>query len=375
MKDAPDPVRAQKGLAGVSVADTRISKSDSEGSLIYRGYPIWEIATNAGFEETAYLILNGNLPTGRQLESFTEGLRRRAVVQPKVFEIMKGLGSYADPIDVIRTAVSALGSIDSEKDLQGKQMSLEAKMPVLAANSLRVPRGEAPRSPKSGLRYSDNLLRMLTAREATGYERRVFERVMMLYMEHDMNASSFTVRVVASTMADPYAAASAGLASLKGPLHGGANEAAMEMLLRVRDPAKAGEFLQAAFREKRKIMGFGHRVYKEFDPRARLCKEYLREMLSRRGGDDTLYRLCDAMETEMWKTKRIAPNLDFYAAPIFYSLGIEVPLYTPIFSACRIFGWMAHYNEQLEDNKLIRPDSTYVGPSGLKYVPIEERNP
>jgi len=374
MTDAPDPIKAQKGLAGVSITDTRISKSDGDGSLIYRGYPIWEIVTRAGFEETAYLILNGRLPTKEQFETFTEGLRERAEVQPKVLEIMRELGREADPIDVIRTAVSALGSIDAEKDLRGKQMSLEAKMSVLAANCHRVSRGEAPRLPEKGLRFSDNLLQMLTAREATEYERRVFERVMMLYLEHDMNASSFTVRVVASTLADPYAAASAGLASLKGPLHGGANEAAMEMLLRVRDPAKAGEFLEAAFKEKRKIMGFGHRVYKEFDPRARLCKEYLREMLARRGGDDSLYRLCDAIESEMWRAKHIPANLDFYAAPIFYSLGIEVPLYTPIFSACRIFGWMAHYDEQLEDNKLIRPDSTYVGPTGLKYVPIEERN-
>ena len=330
--------------------------------------------TNAGFEETAYLILNGKLPTRSQLESFTEGLRGRAEVQPKVLKVMRELGGDADPIDVMRTAVSALGSVDSEKDMRGKQTSLEAKMSVLAANSHRIPRGEVPRAPKSGLRFSDNLLQMLTAREATEYERRVFERVMMIYLEHDMNASSFTVRVVASTMADPYAAASAGLASLKGPLHGGANEAAMEMLLRIKDPARAGEFLQAAFKERRRIMGFGHRVYKEFDPRARLCKEYLREMLARRGGDDTLYRLCDALEAEMWRAKRIPPNLDFYAAPIFYSLGIEVPLYTPIFAACRIFGWMAHYNEQLEDNKLIRPDSTYVGLSGLKYVPIDQRN-
>ena len=372
MTDARDPVRVHKGLAGVSVTDTRISKSDVDGSLVYRGYPIWEIVTNAGFEETAYLILNGRLPTRSQLESFTEGLSERAEVQPKVFGIMRELGRDAHPIDVIRTAVSALGSIDSEKDLHGKQMSLQAKMSVLAANCHRVPRGEAPRYPKKGLRFSDNLLQMLTAKEATEYERRVFERVMMLYLEHDLNASSFTVRAVASTLADPYAAASAGLASLKGSLHGGANEAAMEMLLRIRDPAKADEFLEVAFKQKRKIMGFGHRVYKEFDPRARLCKEYLREMLARRGGDDSLYRLCDAMEAGMWNARRIPPNLDFYAAPIFYSLGIEVPLYTPIFSACRIFGWMAHYNEQLEDNKLIRPDSTYVGPSGLKYVPMED---
>jgi citrate synthase len=375
MTDAPDPVRVPKGLAGVSITDTSISKSDADGSLIYRGYPIWEVATKAGFEETAYLVLNGALPTRNELESFTQGLRERADVEPKVFGIMRELGRDAHPIDVIRTAVSALGSIDSEKDLAGKQMSLEAKMSVLAANCQRVPRGESPRVPRRGLKFSDTLLQMLTSKEATEYERWVFERVLMLYLEHDLNASSFTVRVVASTLADPYAAASAGLASLKGPLHGGANEAAMETLLRVRDPAKAKEFLEATFRDGKKVMGFGHRVYKEFDPRARLCKEYLRQLTVRRGGDDTLFRLCDALETEMWRAKKIPPNLDFYAAPIFYSLGVEVPLYTPIFAASRVFGWMAHYNEQIEDNKLIRPDATYVGPSGRSYVPIEQRSP
>lgn len=373
MTDQTDPVKVPKGLAGVSITDTRISKSDMDGSLVYRGYPISEIANNAGFEETAYLILNGKLPTKSQLGTFTGGLSARADVGLRVFGIMTELGKEAHPIDVIRTAVSALGSIDREPDITGMQASLEAKMSVLAANCRRVPRGELPRRPREGLRFSDNMLQMLTSKEATEYERWVFERVMILYLEHDMNASSFTVRVVASTLADPYAAAAAGLASLKGPLHGGANEAAMEMLLRLGDPAKAGEFLQQVFNEGRKVMGFGHRVYKEFDPRARLCKDYLRGILDRRGGDDTLYRLCDALESEMWKAKRIPPNLDFYAAPIFYSLGIEVPLYTPIFAASRIFGWMAHYNEQVEDNKLIRPDSTYVGPSGLKYIPMSER--
>ena len=373
MTEGLDPLKVPRGLAGVSIADTRISKSDADGSLIYRGYPISEIASNAGFEETAYLILNGKLPTKSELEPFTRAIRERTDVGAIVFGIMRELGKEAHPIDVIRTAVSALGSLDAEVSITGKQRSLEAKMSVLAANCHRVPRGEAPRTSRKELRFSDNLLQMLTAKEATEYERWVFERVLMLYLEHDMNASSFTVRVVASTLADPYAAATAGLASLKGPLHGGANEAAMEMLLRVVDPAKASEFLQAMFKEGKKVMGFGHRVYKEFDPRARLCKEYLREMLKRRGGDDRLFRLCDAIETEMWEKKRIPSNLDYYAAPIFYSLGIEVPLYTPIFAASRIFGWMAHYNEQVEDNKLIRPDSTYVGPSGLKYTPIEKR--
>ncbi len=373
MSSAEEPVKVPRGLAGVSIADTRISKSDADGSLVYRGYPISEIASNAGFEETAYLILKGSLPTSAELTSFSQGLTERATVGPKVFGIMRELGKDAHPIDVIRTAVSALGSVDREKDLAGSQASLEAKMSVLAANCMRVPRGGSPRTSKKGLRFSDNLLQMLTTKEATEYESWVFERVLILYLEHDMNASSFTVRVVASTLADPYAAASAGLASLKGPLHGGANEAAMQMLLEVKDPARASEYLRDAFREGKKVMGFGHRVYKEFDPRARLCKGYLKEMLKRRGGDDRLFRLCDAIEAEMWERKRIPPNLDYYAAPIFYTLGIEVPLYTPIFAASRIFGWMAHYNEQVEDNKLIRPDSTYVGPSSLRYVPLGQR--
>ena len=373
MTDASEPIRVPKGLAGVSVADTKISKSSADGSLVYRGYPISEIAAGAGFEETAYLVLRGKLPTKGELGSFSEGLRSRAGVDDRIFGIMRDLGREAHPIDVIRTTVSALGSIDKEESIADKEMSVESKMSVLAANCYGVPRGEAPRKPGEGLGFSDSLLQMLTGREATDYERWVFERVLIFYIEHDMNASSFTVRVVASTLADPYAAAAAGLASLKGPLHGGANEAAMQMLLEVRDPAKASEFLEESFRQGRKVMGFGHRVYKEFDPRARLCKEYLKEMLARRGEDDSLYRLCDAIERTMWEKKGIPPNVDYYAAPIFYLLGIEVPLYTPIFAASRVFGWMAHYEEQVQENKLIRPDAVYVGPSGLRFSPIEKR--
>jgi len=367
------PIRVPKGLAGVSVADTKISKSASDGTLVYRGYPIAEIANNATFEETAYLILHGKLPKSGELESFSGGLVSNSKVDDKVFRVMAELGSKAHPIDVIRTAVSSLGSIDSKQGVPAQETSIESKMSVLAANCQRVPRGDAPRLPREGLKFSDNLLQMLTTKQASEFDRWVFERVLIFYLEHDMNASSFTVRVVASTLADPYAAASAGLASLKGPLHGGANEAAMEMFLGVGDPDRAAEYLELAFKQGRKVMGFGHRVYKQFDPRARLCKEYLAEMIKRRGEDDRLFRLSDSMERYMWEKKKIPPNLDYYAAPIFYSLGIDVPLYTPIFAASRVFGWMAHYNEQVEDNKLIRPDSVYVGPSGLKYTPLDKR--
>ncbi len=366
-------LKVPKGLAGVSVTETAIAKSDADGSLVYRGYPIAEIASNAGFEETAYLILKGSFPNKGDLKEFAKSLREKSKVQEKVFGIMRELGREAHPIDALRTASSALGSIDSEKTVWGQELSIEAKMSVLAANCHRVPRGESPREARGGMGFADDLLQMLTPREASDYERWVFERVLIFYMEHDMNASSFTVRIVASTLADPYAATSAGLAALKGPLHGGANEAAMEMLLDVKEAERASEYVQEALREGRKVIGFGHRVYKKFDPRARLCKEYLGEMLRRRGEDDRLYRLCDALEREMWERKGLPANLDYYAAPIFYLLGIEVPLYTPIFAASRVFGWMAHYNEQVAENKLIRPDATYVGASDLRYVPIDRR--
>ncbi len=368
-----EQVKVPKGLYGVSITDTKIAKSDADGSLVYRGYPISEIAPNAGFEETAYLILNGSLPTRSQLEAFSTDLHDKMKVDEKVFGIMKELGSGAHPIDALRTAVSALGSIDAQRTLNGQQASIEAKMSVLAANCHRVPLGEKPWEPRMGLGFGPNLLQMLTKKEASEYDKWVFERVLIFYMEHDLNASSFTVRVVASTLADPYAAASAGLSALKGPLHGGANESAMQMLLEVREPEMAAQYVDKALKEGKKVIGFGHRVYKKFDPRARLCKEYLREMLKRRGDGDKLYRLCDALEREIWERKGLPANLDFYAAPIFYLLGIEIPLYTPIFAASRVFGWMAHYNEQMAENKLIRPDATYVGPSDLKYLPLENR--
>jgi citrate synthase len=345
----------------------------TDGTLVYRGYPISELAAKAGFEETAYLILHGSFPRREELSEFFRGLQESARVDDKIFGIMRDLGRKAHPIDVLRTAVSALGSVDDESTVDRKQQSVESKISCLAANCHRVPRGERPREPKQNLKFSDSLLGMLTEKEASEYEKWVFERVLIFYMEHDMNASTFTVRVVASTLADPYAAATAGLAALKGPLHGGANEEAMKMLLEVGEPSNAAGYVEKSLGERKKVIGFGHRVYKDFDPRARLCKEYLKQILAKRGGDDKLFRLCDAIERVMWERKRIPPNLDYYAAPIFYLLGIEVPLYTPIFAASRTFGWMAHYNEQVEDNKLIRPDATYIGPSNLTYPAIERR--
>jgi len=369
----PGSLKVPKGLDGVAVTESRIAKSDSDGSLIYRGYDIRELADKAGFEETAYLVLNGTLPNRAELDSFSSRLRKASRVDDRVFGVLRSLPSDSHPMDVLRTALSVVASIDERASTSEMEISIAAKMPVLAANSIRLPRGLQPVNSENDLGLAAGLLAMITARSPAELELWTFERVMILYMEHDLNASSFTVRVVASTAADPYAAVTAGLAALKGPLHGGANEVAMQMLLDLKDPAKVHDYVQAAIKEKRKIIGFGHRVYKEYDPRARMCKEYLRQLVKSTGKGEGLYQLCDALEREMWEQKKIPPNLDFYAAPIFYLLGVPIPLYTPIFASSRVFGWLAHYNEQMEERKLIRPDAEYVGPKGLSYVPIGDR--
>jgi citrate synthase len=369
----PGRLKVPPGLDGVTITESRIAKSGPDGSLVYRGYDIAELAKNASFEETAYLIMCGNLPNARELDSFSSRLRTEAFVDKPVFDVMGRVPPEAHPMDVLRTALSVLASLDLHESPADMEISIAAKMPVLAANCLRVPSGLPPVGPREDLSLAANLLSMITGRVPTEEDLWIFERVLILYMEHDLNASSFTVRVVASTGADPYAAVTAGLAALKGPLHGGANEAAMRVLLEVKDPGKAEEYLERAIREKRKVIGFGHRVYKRFDPRARLCEGYLRELARSHDDGADLLRLCNAMETEMWRRKKIPPNLDFYAAPILYLLGIPIPLFTPIFASSRVFGWLAHYNEQLEEKKLIRPDADYVGPTGLRYVPLKRR--
>jgi citrate synthase len=226
------------------------------------------------------------------------------------------------------------------------------------------------------LGYAANLLYMLRGSLPGGSESRALEKELILYMEHDLNASSFTVRVIASTRADIFAAVTGGLAALKGPLHGGANEEAMKMLLQIGEPEKAEAYVADLLSKGEKIMGFGHRIYKKVDPRAQLSKQLLKELIEQshsKAQTDKLYRLCDAVERTVWTAKQLPANLDFYAAPIFYTLDIPIELYTPIFAAGRIVGWVAHYNEQWAENKIIRPDATYVGPRNLTYLPIDQR--
>ncbi len=368
-----EPLRVADGLYGVAVTDTGISKSAVDGSLTYRGYEIKQLFEKATFEECVYLVLEGRLPNRRELDAFTTDLKSHAALSRETQNLIGTLPADGHPMDVLRTAVSSLGVTERSLPAREQQISLIAKMPAFVANCYRIVRGMPAMEPRPDLSQGANLLYMLKGKLPSDFETWAFERELILYLEHDVNASTFTVRVVASTLADIYAAATAGLAALKGPLHGGANEAAMEMLLEVVEPDNAGTYVKDSLAGGKKIMGFGHRVYKKVDPRAQLSKQLLKRLLEEQGKDDKLYRLADALERAMWDAKTIPANLDFYAAPIFYSLSIPIHVYTPIFAASRMTGWIAHYNEQLMHNKLFRPDAVYVGPSDLTYVPIDKR--
>lgn len=368
-----EPKLVPKGLYGVAVCETGIAKSSSEGSLTYRGYDISDLFANSTFEEAAFLVLNGSLPSESALEGFSTQLKGYCRVPESVYKVIEDLPLESHPMDVLRTAVSALGASERKLEPRFQQFSLISKMPSLVANGYRISIGKDVIKPDQSLSIAENLLYMLTGRRPEKFEAWAFERELILYMEHDLNASAFAVRVIASTLADVYAACTGGVAALRGPLHGGANEAAMDLLLRLnkeKDPvAKVQEMLAGG----EKIMGFGHRVYKIKDPRAQMSKELLKRLLKEQKKPDGLYILCEAVEKKVWEAKKLPANLDFYAAPIFYELGIPIEVYTPIFAASRVVGWVSHYNEQLSDNKLFRPDAVYNGKSKLEYLPIEKR--
>ncbi len=369
----PETIRAPDGLYGVAVAETSVSRGSPDGKLTFRGYPVEELFEKASYEECAFLIMEGRLPRKAELDAFEERLRLHARVPDNVYEVVRALPRDGHLMDLLRTAVSALGASEASLGAKDQQYSLVAKMPTLAANCYRISKGLPTVEPDPLLGHAANLLYMISGSRPEKFDAWAFERELILYLEHDMNASTFTVRVVASTLADIYAASTAGLASLKGPLHGGANEGAMEMLLEIGSPDRAVPYVKEALSQGRKLLGFGHRVYKKVDPRAALSKGMLKRLLDERGKGDDLYVLCEAVSSAMWDAKKIPANLDFYAAPIFYTLSIPIPLYTPIFASSRIVGWTAHYNEQIARNKLFRPDSTYVGSKDLAYVPLDKR--
>ncbi|HEV7741457.1 MAG TPA: bifunctional 2-methylcitrate synthase/citrate synthase [Pseudolysinimonas sp.] len=364
----------RKGLAGVVVDTTSVSKVNPEtNSLLYRGYPVQELADNCSFEEVAYLLWYGELPTGAQLEQFQNFERAHRELDDNVKRVIDELPLTAHPMDVVRTAVSVIGASDPETPGMRRDENLDkarrlfAKLPAIVAYTQRRRRGEDVVPPRDDLGYSANFLHMTFGEVPDLVVVSAFDVSMILYAEHSFNASTFTARVVTSTLADIYSAVVAAIGALKGPLHGGANEAVMHVFDEIGSADKAAGWLEAALAEKRKIMGFGHRVYKNGDSRVPTMKTALDTLVIEYGAQD-LAALYDALETAMVDTKNIKPNLDYPSGPAYHLIGFDTEIFTPLFVASRVTGWTAHVIEQLEANALIRPLSEYIGPDE-RHVP------
>ncbi|WP_181718700.1 bifunctional 2-methylcitrate synthase/citrate synthase [Nocardia gipuzkoensis] len=360
----------KKGLAGVVVDTTAISKVVPEtNSLTYRGYAVPDLARHCGFEEVAYLLWYGELPDAAQLELLCQRERAQRRIDRSVLSLIEKMPDSCHPMDVVRTVVSYLGAEDPEEDLSGataqrallaKALRLTAVLPTVIAADMRRRRGLDPVAPHSHLGFAANFLNMCFGAVPDPRIVRAFETSLILYAEHGFNASTFAARVVTSTRSDIYSAVTAAIGALKGPLHGGANEAVMHALLEIGEPEKAGEWLRARLADKQKVMGFGHRVYKNGDSRVPTMRAELAQVAAVTGGGRWL-RVSAALERAMEEATGIEPNLDFPAGPAYYLMGFDIAMFTPIFVMSRITGWTAHIIEQVASNALIRPLSEYTG--------------
>jgi citrate synthase len=356
-----------KGLAGVVVDTTAISKVVPEtNSLTYRGYPVQDLAAHCSFEEVAYLLWHGELPNDQQLQLFTQRERAGRRLDRSLLSLLAKLPDTCHPMDVVRTAISYLGAEDPEEDDSSesanlaKSLRMFAQLPTIVAIDMRRRRGLAPIAPHSHLSYSENFLNMCFGEVPDPVVVSAFEESMILYAEHSFNASTFAARVVTSTQSDIYSAVTAAIGALKGPLHGGANEAVMHDMLEIGDPSKAAEWIKGKLSRKDKVMGFGHRVYKDGDSRVPTMKQALGRIAKDRDGQRWL-DIYSILESEMYEATKIKPNLDFPTGPAYYLMGFDIPHFTPLFVMSRITGWTAHIIEQTASNALIRPLSEYSG--------------
>jgi citrate synthase len=355
---------------------TRLSRID-EG-LQYRGYTIEELARDSSFEEVAYLLLVGELPSRPQFDTFRQLLVAERAVPGEIIDVLRQIPADAPPMDVLRSGVSLLGHFDADTGDDGheanvrKAVRLTAQIPTLLAARHRLAHGEEPMAPNPSLSHAANLLWLITGREPDPFDARVLDVSLILYAEHEYNASAFAARVTVSTLSDLYSGVVSAIGALKGPLHGGANEAAMEMLLEIGSPERAEAWVRQALAARHRVMGFGHRIYKHGDRRAAILKEYARQLGERRG-DLRWHQISATLERVMAEEKGLYPNVDFPCGSTYYLLGLPVDLYTPIFVASRVTGWAAHIIEQLDNNRLIRPRSEYIGPPSRAYVPLNAR--
>lgn len=369
----PQAPEIRKGLAGVVVDRTAISKVDAEtNSLLYRGYPVQELAQSCSMEEVAFLLWHGDLPTAAQLEEMSSQERALRPLDDAVRAVIDAVPTTAHPMDVVRTAVSLIGARDTSTGASreanlARSLRLFAQIPAVVAYDQRRRRGQGLVPPREDLDYTENFLHMTFGEVPDPVVVDAFRVSLVLYAEHSFNASTFTARVITSTLADLYSAVTGAIGALKGPLHGGANEAVMHSFDEIGDAAHAVDWLDAALAEKKKIMGFGHRVYRHGDSRVPTMKAALDRLVEHYERPD-LAELYAALEGAMEERKGIAPNLDFPSGPAYHLMGFDTATFTPIFAAARVTGWTAHVMEQLGDNALIRPLSSYVGP-GERHLP------
>jgi len=370
------------GLAGVVTDDTAVSKVMPEtNSLTYRGYAVQDLATQCRFEETAYLIWNGELPTQAQLDEFNDKEKSLRGLSDDLVEVMRKFPKGAHPMATLRTAVSFLGLEDSDaadrptEDIYERSLSLYAKIPQIVAVDYRLRNGKEPIAPDPEIGFSENFFHMCFGEVPAPEVVKCFDISMTLYAEHSFNASTFTARVIASSLSGVYSAVTGAIGSLKGPLHGGANEAVMHMLKEVGTAENAKAWMLDALATKKKIMGFGHRVYRSGDSRVPTMTDAYKKMVDIMDTDEArmYWEMSRILDETMVGEKGIYPNLDFPAGPAYYLMGFEIPMFTPIFVMSRITGWTAHVMEQLADNKLIRPLSNYTGSTQRDVVPMGSR--
>lgn len=371
-----------KGLEDIVAAESSICQIDGKNSkLFYRGYDIHELAQNSTFEETAYLLLFGNLPTERQLVEFSNKLASERELPKGLIEFIQKFPKTVHPMAALRTGVSLLSFFDPEaedKSMESnvrKAIRLIARTPAIITTFDRVRHGVSVIPPKtdSSMSAAANFIYMLKGKEATPIEARTLDMYFVLLAEHDLNASTFAARTTFSTLSDIYSAITSAVGALKGDLHGSANSRSMESLLEIGDISKVDSFIDGALDNKKKLMGFGHRVYKGPDPRAADLRGMAKELANTNPEQAKWYAISEKLEQAVWTRKKLNCNVDFYSASVLYTIGIPIDLFTTMFAISRMAGWTSHVLEQLSDNRLIRPISSYIGSAPRGYVSVKDR--
>ncbi|WP_102345309.1 citrate synthase [Bacillus sp. Marseille-P3661] len=367
-----------RGLEGIVATQSKVS-SIIDDQLTYVGYNIDDLAENASFEEVIYLLWQGKLPNQAELAELKQQLIENASIPQQIIDHIKSYpNDKVHPMTALRTAISMLGLFDEEADVMEKEANyrkairLQAKIPTVVAAFSRIRKGQDPIAPRQDLNFAANFLYMLSGKEPEAIAVEAIDKALVLHADHELNASTFTARVCVATLSDVYSGITAAIGALKGPLHGGANEAVMKMLTEIGSVEKVDEYVENALANKQKIMGFGHRVYRQGDPRAKHLKK-MSKQLTTITGESMWYEMSEKIEALVTSKKDLPPNVDFYSASVYHSLGIDHDLFTPIFAISRTSGWLAHILEQYENNRLIRPRAEYNGPSLQEWVPLERR--